>query len=134
MKLLILLLIPIVSSCTKIEGSHDYFLSCEEKFSDFKRLSSCALKEIAKDCNDRQDCNLQNERFVKIIKKLELMVNNNEISDNEAMFRYLNLMDFEMSKIEFYRNRGFNDYYHSNYINDYYTRRMLPLYFRNKFY
>ena len=133
MKLLILLLIPIVSSCTKIKGSHDYFLSCEEKFSDFKRLSSCALKEIAKDCNDRQDCNLQNERFVKIIKKLELMVNNNEISDNEAMFRYLNLIELEESKFQYTNNKNFNYGYYPSY-NDFYVRGMLPFYFRNGYF
>ena len=57
------------------------------------------------------------------------MVNNDEISDNEAMFRYLNLIDLEISK-----NKDFMRGHYPGYINDYYTRRILPNYLRNNFY
>ena len=71
-----------------------------KKFSEFTNLSSCALKKIQKDCNDNINCRNGNTRFVDAIKRLQIMVQNNEISDNEAMFRYYNLIDYEESKFE----------------------------------
>ena len=109
--------------------SHNYFLDCEDKHNDFKNLSSCAFEEIKKDCKDKPDCKLNSKRFVKVIERLQLMVNNEEISDNEAMFRYLNLIDIEISK-----NKDLRYGYYPEYYNDYYSRRMLPMYLRNNFY
>ena len=43
------------------------------------------------------------------------MVNNEEISDNEAMFRYLNLIDIEISK-----NIDIKYNYYPEYYNDYF--------------
>ena len=57
------------------------------------------------------------------------MVNNKEISDNEAMFRYLNLID-----IEIFKNEDFIYRYYPKYFDDYYTRPMLPIYLRSNFY
>ena len=38
----------IISSCAPIKYSHDYFLDCEDKHSDFKGLSSCAFLKRSK--------------------------------------------------------------------------------------
>ena len=98
MHILMLLLVVMISSCTPMKYSHNYFLDCEDKHNDFKNLSSCAFEEIKKDCKDKSDCKLKSKRFVKVIERLQLMVSDKEISDNEAMFRYLNLIDIEISK------------------------------------
>ena len=50
------------------------------------------------------------------------MVQNNEISDNEAMFRYYNLIDYEESKSEIRRNMDFLKYHY--YPHSYYLQRM----------
>ena len=129
MPIFILLIVITISSCAPIKYSHDYFLDCEEKNNEFTSLSSCALENIRKDCENKPECKLKNKRFVKIIERLKLMVNNDEISDNEAMFRYLNLIDLEISK-----NKDFIHGHYPGYINDYYTRRILPNYLRHNFY
>ena len=129
MHVLLLLLAVMISSCTPIKYSHNYFLDCEDKHNDFKSLYSCAFEDIKKDCEDKPDCKLKSKRFVKVIERLQMMVSNNEISDNEAMFRYLNLIDLEMSK-----NKEFKYGYYPKYYDDYYSRRMLPMYLRNNFY
>ena len=46
-----------------------------------------------------------------MLKRLQIMVQNNEISDNEAMFRYYNLIDYEESKFE-KRNIDFSNYHY----------------------
>ena len=129
MHILMLLLVVMISSCTPMKYSHNYFLDCEDKHNDFKNLSSCAFEEIKKDCKDKSDCKLKSKRFVKVIERLQLMVSNKEISDNEAMFRYLNLIDIEISK-----NKDLRYGYYPEYYNDYYSRAMLPMYLRNNFY
>ncbi len=129
MQILKLLLVIMISSCAPMKYSHDYFLNCEDKHNDFKSLYSCAFEEIKKDCEDKPDCKLKSKRFVKVIERLRLMVDNEEISDNEAMFRYLNLIDVEVSK-----NNNLKYSYYPEYYNDYYSRRMLPIYLRNNFY
>ena len=108
MQILMILLAIMISSCAPIKFSHDYFLDCEDKHSDFKSLSSCAFEEIKKIVKINQIVNLK-KRFVKVIERLQLMVNNEEISDNEAMFRYLNLIDIEISK-----NNDFKYSYYQN--------------------
>ena len=86
------------------------------------------LLKRSKDCQDKPDCKVKSKRFVKVIEKLKLMVNNKEISDNEAMFRYLNLID-----IEIFKNEDFIYRYYPKYFDDYYTRPMLPIYLRSNF-
>ena len=61
MQIFMLLLVIVISSCAPIKYSHDYFLDCEDKHSDFKSLSSCAFEEIKKDCEDKPDCKLSRE-------------------------------------------------------------------------
>ena len=109
----------IITSCASSKYSYNYFVDCEKKFSEFTGLSSCALKKIQKDCNDNINCRNGNTRFVDAIKRLQIMVQNNEISDNEAMFRYYNLIDYEESKFEIRRNFDFSNYHyhpHSYYF------------------
>ena len=106
-----------LTSCTLSKYPHSYFANCEEKFDDFTNLSSCGLKEIQEDCEDNFNCKNENSRFVDIIKRLKIMVDNKEISENEAMFRYFNLMDFEESKLQSLKNMDFtNHYYPHNYF------------------
>ena len=109
----------ITTSCTSIKYSHNYFADCEKKFSKFTDLSTCALKEIQEDCNNNLNCQNEKSRFVITMKRLQIMVDNNEISDNEAMFRYYNLIDYEESKFEIRRNFDFSNYHyhpHSYYF------------------
>ena len=125
-KFLILSLL-IITSCASGKYPHSFFADCEKKFSEFTNLSSCALKEIQEDCDNNSNCQKENSRFVDIIKRLQIMVQNNEISDNEAMFRYYNLIDFEESKFKKVRNMGFSNYHY--YWNDFNVRGNPPCYF-----
>ena len=75
----------------------------------------------------------ENKRFVEIINRLKTMVENDEISENEAMFRYLNLIELEESKFQYTNNKNFNYGYYPSY-NDFYVRGMLPFYFRNGYF
>ena len=108
-----------LTSCTLSKYPHSYFANCEEKFDDFTNLSSCGLKEIQEDCEDNFNCKNENSRFVDIIKRLKIMVDNKEISENEAMFRYFNLMDFEESKLQSLKNMDFTNhsYPHNYFVN-----------------
>ena len=76
------------------------------KFSEFKNLFKCELKAIQKDCNKKSNCQKENTRFVHAIKRLRIMLENNEMSNNEAMFRYYNLTDYGEYRIQ-YKNYGF---------------------------
>ena len=112
----------IITSCSSNKYIHTHFVDCEKMFSEFTNLSSCALKNIQKDCNDNINCRNGNTRFVDAIKRLQIMVQNNEISDNEAMFRYYNLIDYEESKFEIRRNIDFSNYHY--YPHSYYFQGM----------
>ena len=127
MKFFLILSLFIISSCASSKYSYSYFVDCEKKFSEFTDLSSCALKKIQKECNDNINCRNGNTRFVDAIKRLQIMVQNNEISDNEAMFRYYNLIDYEESKFEVRRNMDFSSYHY--YPNNYYVRGIPSCYF-----
>ena len=122
MKYFLIFSLFIITSCASSKYSYSYFVDCEEKFSEFTNLSSCALKKIQKDCNDNINCRNENTRFVDAIKRLQIMVQNNEISDNEAMFRYYNLIDYEESKFEIRRNVDFSNYH--SYPHSYYFQGM----------
>ena len=117
----------IITSCASNKYSYSYFVDCEKKFSEFTNLSSCALKKIQKECNYNINCRNENTRFVDAIKRLQIMVQNNEISDNEAMFRYYNLIDFEKSKFTTMRNIDFSNYHY--YLNNHYVRGIPSCYF-----
>ena len=133
MKLIIPFIIFVTSSCATHKYSHNYFLNCEKEFNEFNELTSCALKRIRQDCKNESDCQFENKRFVEIIKKLKIMVENDEISENEAMFRYLNLIEVEETKFQYTNRKNFNYGYYPNY-NDFYLRGMLPFYFRHGYF
>ena len=116
-----------LNSCTLSKYPHSYFANCEDKFEDFTNLSSCGLKEIKKDCEDNFNCKNENSRFVNIIKRLQIMVDNKEISDNEAMFRYLNIIDSEELRHNATKKMYFSHYQH--YSNDFYMRGIPSCYF-----
>ena len=53
------------------------------------------------------------------------MIDSNEITENEAMFRYLNLIDSEESKFNATKNMYFSHYHY--YTNDFYVRNTFLL-------
>ena len=119
MKYFLIFILLIITSCASSKYSYSYFVDCEKNFIEFTNLSSCALKKIQNDCNNNTNCRNENTRFVDAIKRLQIMVEDNEISNNEAMFRYYNLIDYEESKFEIRRNMDFSNYHyypHSNYF------------------
>ena len=127
MKYFLIFSLFIITSCVSSKYPYTYFVDCEKKFSEFSDLSSCALKEIQKECNNTTNCRNENTRFVDIMKRLQIMLENNEISDNEAMFRYYNLIDFEESKFTTMRNIDFSNYHY--YLNNHYVRGIPSCYF-----
>ena len=127
MKFVLILSLFIISSCASSKYSYSYFVDCEKKFSEFTDISSCALKKIQKDCNNDTNCQIENTRFVDVIKRLQIMVQNNEITANEAMFRYYNLIDYEESKFKIKRNTDFSNYRYYPY--SYYFQGMNSCYF-----
>ena len=59
------LFILLLTSCVSNKYSHNYFVNCEEKFSEFNELTSCAFKQIQQDCKKESDCKFENKRFVE---------------------------------------------------------------------
>ena len=127
MKYFLIFSLFIITSCASSKNPYSYFVDCEIKFTEFANLSSCALKNIQKDCNSNTTCRNEKTRFVDAIKRLQIMLDNNEISDNEAMFRYYNLIDFEKSKFTTMRNIDFSNYHY--YSNNHYVRGISSCYF-----
>tara|TARA_B100000941_G_C28416162_1_gene506208 strand:- start:384 stop:788 length:405 start_codon:yes stop_codon:yes gene_type:complete len=117
----------IMASCSSNRYSYSYFVDCEKTFSKFTNLSSCALKKIQKDCNNNTNCRNENTRFVDAIKRLQIMLEKNEITDNEAMFRYYNLIDFEESKFKIRGKKEFSNYHY--YPHSFYFQGMASCYF-----
>jgi len=103
-------LLFLLISCTATKPTYEYFSDCENLYSEFEQISSCGLKQIDEICNNEPHCELKNKRFLKIIKNLQTMLSNNEISDNEAMFRYLNIIDVTESNKLANRKNKFNEY------------------------
>ena len=123
-KLLVLYLSIFVVSCSTNKLSHEFFSECEDSHDSFSKISSCGLTKVDKVCLNSNDCYLFNDRFVNIIEQLNLMVINKEISENEALFRYLNIINnFENDK-QILQNKM------NNFTHDYnYTRfRNYPFY------
>ena len=127
MKHFLIFSLLLITSCASSKYSYSYFVDCEKKFSEFTDISSCALKKIQKDCNNDTNCRIENTRFVDVIKRLQIMVQNNEITANEAMFRYYNLIDYEESKFKIKRNADFSNYRYYPY--SYYFQGMSSCYF-----
>ena len=127
MKISLVAILLILTSCSSSKFPHIYFVDCEKKFTNFTNLSSCAIEEIKKDCEDISNCENENSRFVDIMKRLQIMVKDKEISENEAMFRYLNLIDSEESQFNARKNLYSSPY--QRYSNDFYLRGIPACYF-----
>jgi hypothetical protein len=132
MNLFLTFMMIFLTSCSAIKYPHNYFADCEKKFTEFSALSKCAMKEINEDCQGNSICNPVESRFVNIIKRLQVMVNNEEITENEAMFRYFNLIDYEESKFKSSGNTHLPNFYNNS--NNFYIRGIPSCYFsRNEF-
>ena len=109
-------LVIFVVSCSTNKLSYEYFSECEESHNSFSTISKCGLNKVNKSCINANDCHLSKDRFVNIIEQLNLMLTKKEISEDEAFFRYLNIINsFENDKQKMLnkRNTFRNDY---NYI------------------
>ena len=115
-KLSTFVLVIFVVSCSTNKLSYEYFSECEELHNTFSTISKCGLNKINESCINTNDCHLSKDRFVNIIEQLNLMVTKKEISEDEAFFRYLNIINsFENDKQKMLNkmNTFRNDY---NYI------------------
>mgnify|MGYP001170785441 FL=1 len=127
MKFFLIFFLLVLTSCASSKFSHSYFVDCEKKSTNFSNLSKCAIKEIERDCKELSNCSNKNSRFVNIMKRLKIMVDSNEITENEAMFRYLNIIDSEELKHNATNKMYFSHYQH--YYNDFYMRGIPSCYF-----
>ena len=115
-KLSTFVLVIFVVSCSTNKLSYEYFSECEELHNTFSTISKCGLNKINESCINANDCHLTKDRFVNIIEQLNLMLTKKEISEDEAFFRYLNIINsFENDKQKMLNkmNTFRNDY---NYI------------------
>ena len=115
-KLLALVSVILTVSCSTSKLSYEHFSDCEDLHNTFSAISKCGLNKVNESCINENDCNLSKDRFVNIIEQLNLMVTKNEISEDEAFFRYLNIINsFESDKQKMSNktNTFRNDY---NYI------------------
>tara|TARA_B100000123_G_C25398834_1_gene283425 strand:- start:85 stop:489 length:405 start_codon:yes stop_codon:yes gene_type:complete len=127
MKYFLIFCFLILTSCASSKSPYNYFAECEEESIDFTKLSSCAFKEMQADCKSNKNCRNENKRFTNIMKRLQIMVDSNEISENEAMFRYFNLMDLEDLKFKAAKNMDPMNYRYNPY--NFYVRGMSSCYF-----
>ena len=98
-KLSTFVLVIFVVSCSTNKLSYEYFSECEELHNTFSTISKCGLNKVNESCINENDCNLSKDRFVNIIEQLNLMLTKKEISEDEAFFRYLNIINsFENDK------------------------------------
>ena len=115
-KLLTLVLAILIVSCSTNKLSYEYFSDCEDLHNTFSAISICGLNKVNESCINANDCRLSKDRFVNIIEQLNLMITKKEISEDEAFFRYLNIINsFENDKQKMSNkmNAFRNDY---NYI------------------
>ena len=115
-KLSTFVLVIFIVSCSTNKLSYEYFSECEELHNTFSTISKCGLNKINESCINANDCHLTKDRFVNIIEQLNLMLTKKEISEDEAFFRYLNIINsFENDKQKMLNkmNTFRNDY---NYI------------------
>ena len=114
--LLTFVLTIFIFSCSTTKLSHEYFSECEDLHNTFSAISKCGLNKVNESCINTNDCHLSKDRFVNIIEQLNLMVTKKQISEDEAFFRYLNIINsFENDKQKMLNkmNTFRNDY---NYI------------------
>ena len=98
-KLSTFVLVIFIVSCSTNKLSYEYFSECEELHNTFSTISKCGLNKVNESCINENDCNLSKDRFVNIIEQLNLMVTKKQISEDEAFFRYLNIINsFENDK------------------------------------
>ena len=98
-KLSTFVLVIFIVSCSTNKLSFEYFSECEELHNTFSTISKCGLNKVNESCINENDCNLSKDRFVNIIEQLNLMVTKKQISEDEAFFRYLNIINsFENDK------------------------------------
>ena len=98
-KLSTFVLVIFVVSCSTNKHSYEYFSECEELHNTFSTISKCGLNKVDESCINENDCSLSKDRFVNIIEQLNLIVTKKEISEDEAFFRYLNIINsFENDK------------------------------------
>ena len=115
-KLSTFVLVIFIVSCSTNKLSYEYFSECEELHNTFSTISKCGLNKVNESCINENDCNLSKDRFINIIEQLNLMVTKKQISEDEAFFRYLNIINsFENDKQKMLNkmNTFRNDY---NYI------------------
>ena len=115
-KLSTFVLVIFIVSCSTNKLSYEYFSECEELHNTFSTISKCGLNKVNESCINADDCHLTKDRFVNIIEQLNLMLTKKEISEDEAFFRYLNIINsFENDKQKMSNkmNTFRNDY---NYI------------------
>ena len=115
-KLSTFVLVIFIVSCSTNKLSYEYFSDCEDLHNTFSAISKCGLNKVNESCINENDCNLSKDRFVNIIEQLNLMVTKKQISEDEAFFRYLNIINsFEndKQKMSDKMNTFRNDY---NYI------------------
>ena len=115
-KLSTFVLVIFIVSCSTNKLSYEYFSECEELHNTFSTISKCGLNKVDESCINENDCSLSKDRFVNIIEQLNLMVTKKQISEDEAFFRYLNIINsFENDKQKMLNkmNTFRNDY---NYI------------------
>ena len=91
--LLTFVLTIFIFSCSTTKLSHEYFSECEDLHNTFSAISKCGLNKVNESCINENDCNLSKDRFVNIIEQLNLMVTKKQISEDEAFFRYLNIIN-----------------------------------------
>ena len=116
-KLLYFLLL-ITYSCTVNKQSYTFFQECEKTNNQFSNLTNCAFDKLKIDCPEKENCHLNESRFIDMIKRLQLMVDKEEISENEAMFRYFNIIDsIESNK---YKVRNINQRYSDHTLGPYF--------------
>lgn len=101
----------ILYSCTTSPQVYENFVSCENQNTEFTKLYECGLEKIKASCQEQMDCKTYDDRFLKKIRQLNKMTQEKEISENEAMFRYLQIID----SLESRRQEKFNHSYRGNH-------------------
>ena len=114
-----IILLLFLTSCTSSKDSYQYFTNCEKFNTSFNEIVTCGFKTIQTECKKIEECKLLDSRLSKNLNNLNIMVQNNEISENEAMFRYLQIIETTEIKKDLIKKMHFRNFNHSNinYIN-----------------
>ena len=114
-----IILILFSTSCTSSKDSYQYFTNCEKYNDSFNEIVTCGFKNIQTECKKNKECKLLDSRLSKNLNNLNNMVQNNEISENEAMFRYLQIIETTEIKKDLIKKMHFRNFNHYkiNYLN-----------------